>query len=101
MTRSPTSALVALFLLLAGAGPAQAGDDVCVTDWSEAAIIVKNEGLLTVDKLAEQAKAHNAGDIVKTTLCTENGKFVYRLVVREEKGQLKSLTVDAKTPFAR
>jgi len=41
------------------------------------------------------------GDVVKVTLCREEGRYVYRLVVRTPAGQHKSLTVDAKEPFAR
>jgi hypothetical protein len=94
-------ALAGIWAFIVGAAPALAGDNPCVNDWSEAAVIVKSEGLLPVDKLAELVKVHKAGDIVKTTLCKEKDTYAYKIVVRDAKGQLKSLTLDAKTPFAK
>jgi hypothetical protein len=34
-------------------------------------------------------------------LCEDNGSFVYKLVTREPKGQVKTLTIDARRPFVR
>lgn len=75
--------------------------DACIADWSVAAGVVKKEGLATVELLTRAAKSAGVGRIVRTTLCENNGKYVYRIVIRDSKGQLKSLTVDARKPFAR
>jgi len=87
--------------VLAGAAvasaPARAG--ACYPDWSDAAPIVKKEGLSTIEALAKTAKAKLSGDIVKTTLCEEGGGFVYRLLIREPAGRLVNRTVDARVPF--
>lgn len=95
-------AIIAILPAFAGplAGPAGAGE-TCFTDWSVAAPLVKKEGLATVEQLSQQARATGTGDIVRTTLCQDGSSFSYRIVVRDGKGQLKSLVVDARKPFQR
>jgi len=73
----------------------------CFPDWSIAAPIVHREKLATVEALSTIAATQIPGSIVKTTLCEENGIFVYRIVVREGDGKLTSRTVDARSPFGR
>jgi uncharacterized membrane protein YkoI len=80
--------------------PAGAGE-TCIADWSVAAGVVRKEGLATVEQLSQLARSSGAGEIVKTTLCEGEGSYRYRIVVKDGKGQLKSLVVDAKKPFAR
>jgi hypothetical protein len=72
----------------------------CINDWSEAAPIVRKEGLFTVEELTVAARAHIKGNIIKTTLCQDDGVWVFRLIVRH-KGNLSMMTVNAKTPFPR
>ena len=95
------SKIVAASILLAAAVltplPAHAGG--CYADWSEAAPVVMKEGLTTIEVLAKTARGKLSGDIVKTTLCEENGGFVYRLLIREPAGRLVNRTVDARIPF--
>jgi len=92
------SKIVAASMLLALAPlPAHAGG--CYADWSEAAPVVMKEGLTTIEALAKTARGKLSGDIVKTTLCEENGSFVYRLLIREQAGRLVNRTVDARLPF--
>jgi uncharacterized membrane protein YkoI len=90
--------LITMALILVSS-PA-AAESRCINDWSEAAPIVRNEGLYTVEKLTSEARGKIAGNIVKTTLCQDDGVWVFRLIVRV-KGHLKMMTVDAKTPFPR
>lgn len=78
---------------------AAAGDVACYADWSVAAPIVKQEGLATVEALTLAARAKLKGDILKTTLCRENGVYVYRVVLRGADGRLTQVTVNAKSPF--
>jgi len=73
----------------------------CITDWSLAAPIVHAQGLTTVEALSRIAATEMPGVIVKTTLCEEKGAFVYRILVRDERGKLTNRTVDARQPFAR
>lgn len=92
----------AVFLLLVGAFATDlAGADNCYADWSVAAPIVRKEGLTTVESLWKLAQAKIFGQIVKTTLCKERNRFVYRLVVRNPNGRLESKKVDARQPFKR
>lgn len=86
-------------LLAAGAAPIPAVAGNCYGDWSVAAPIVRKEGLATVEALSRLARSRLSGDIVKTTLCEEQGAFVYRLVIRDDAGRFKSRTVDARIPF--
>jgi hypothetical protein len=73
----------------------------CFTDWSAASIIVKAESLFPVDQLAKLAPSKLNADVVRSALCETQTGFVYKLVVRDKSGVLKSLTVDAKHPFDR
>ena len=102
MLRIPLKAAIPLMIFLAAglAAPALA-DDGCIDDWSTAAPVVKEEGLANVETVTELARSKVKGDVVKVTLCREDGRYVYRLVLRTATGKHKSLTVDAKEPFAR
>jgi hypothetical protein len=91
------SALVFLASAATASIPVRAAG--CYADWSEAAPIVMKEGLTTIEALAKTARTKLSGDIVKTTLCEENGGFVYRLLIREPAGKLVNRTVDARLPF--
>ena len=70
------------------AGPAMAeGPSKCFTSWSEAAPIVKREALAAVEQVSALARTSLTGaKIMKTTLCEEHGRYVYHLVVREQRG---------------
>jgi uncharacterized membrane protein YkoI len=68
----------------------------CFADWSTAVQVVKNESLLTVEQISAAAAGSIPGQIVKTTLCKEQGGYVYRLVVRDAGGQLRNIVVDAQ-----
>lgn len=75
--------------------------DACFSDWSAASIIVKAESLVTVEQLTKLAPAKLGGDVVRSALCETKSGFVYKLVIRDKTGQLKSHVVDAKHPFDR
>ncbi len=79
---------------------ASAPPDSCFAAWSDAAPVVQREALTAVRDLHAQARQRNLGDVVRVTLCTQDGRFVYRLIVREPKGRVVPLTVDARHPFA-
>ncbi len=71
-----------------------AGADGCLADWGKAGEIVRQQGLQTVEQLTKMPGVV-AGEIVKATLCAEQGGYVYRLVVRDKAGQLKNVVVSA------
>jgi|SRR5919108_919829 uncharacterized membrane protein YkoI len=92
--------LLALLALPAFAPrPALAQKAQCFADWSDAAAVVRKEGLIAVERLIRLWGGKLFGEIVKSTLCEHEGRYVYRLVVRKGKGQLKIVTVDARKPF--
>lgn len=72
----------------------------CIVDWSEAAPIVMRERLAPARHLQEMARVRLSGDIVRITLCREDDRFVYRLLLRDDRGRISNLTVDARQPFA-
>jgi uncharacterized membrane protein YkoI len=77
--------------------PRVAPEVKCWADWSDAAVIVRREALMPVERVNKIARdKHPGADIIKVTLCEEHGKFVYRLVLREKQGQLKSELLDAR-----
>ncbi len=92
-----------LVAAVAVTGPAMAdGPSKCFASWSEAAPIVKRESLAAVEQVSALARPSLSGaEIVKTTLCESQGRFVYHLVVREAKGQIKLVEVDARRPFGQ
>ena len=78
-------------------GAGVAADAKCWADWSEAAVIVRRETLMPVERVNKLARdRHPGAEVIKVTLCEEHGKFVYRLVLREKHGQLKSELLDAR-----
>jgi len=90
-------ALSASMALPANAAPAEAAS--CYDDWSDAAPVMLKEGLVGTKILHEQARQHLTGDLVRVTLCQEGDKFVYRLLMRDPRGWLNTITVDARHPF--
>jgi len=97
----PMRRIIFSLIAFAVALPPVGATDACIADWSIAAPIVHKEGLTTVETLSRIAAAEMPGNIVKTTLCEENGVFVYRILVRDAHGKLTGRTVDARAPFAR
>lgn len=97
----PARRIAFLTLSLLAALPPAPARAACIDDWSVAAPIVHKEGLATVEVLSRLAQAKISGSIVKTTLCEENGGYVYRLVIRDLQGRLSNRTVDARSPFGR
>ena len=62
-------------------------------------------GFVLQEKLASAKDVHQVarekldGELLRITLCEEKGQFVYKLVVQQEGGRLRYLTVDARAPF--
>lgn len=82
-------------MLSAGPAPAQPN---CIADWSEAAPIVRREGLATMERVGRIMRDGAAMSIVTSALCTSDGRYVYRLIVRGAGGSLRTLIVDARQP---
>ena len=94
----PTLSLMLLALTLA-ASQSLAQADACFSDWSAASVLIRTEGLVTIDHLTKLAPAKLGGEVVRSALCETKSGYVYKLIVRDKSGQLKTHVVDAKTPF--
>lgn len=70
----------------------------CIVDWSEAAPIVRREGLATIERVSRIMRDGAAKEIVTSALCTTEGRYVYRITVRGAGGGLRTLIVDARQP---
>lgn len=90
-----------MFVLVSAIATDRAGAVNCYADWSVAAPIVRKQGLTTVETLWKLAQSKIFGEIVRTTLCEENGGFIYQLLVRDPNGRLVNKKVDARRPFKR
>jgi hypothetical protein len=69
--------------------------ETCYADWGAAAQIVRQFNLITVDRLSREMVGGIGGQIVKTTLCKDGDDYIYKLVVREPTGQLKTVVMGA------
>ena len=91
--------VIVITALPAQAAPAHA--TTCFDDWSDAAPVMLKEKLVGTRELHEQARQHLPGDLVHITLCREEHRFFYRLLMRDLVGRLTAVTVDARRPFER
>jgi hypothetical protein len=71
----------------------------CFADWSDAVPVVQREALTAVRDIHSLARQRRLGDVVRVTLCSDEGRYVYRLLLREPKGAIVSMMVDARRPF--
>ncbi len=99
----PKHNTIGLLLALTLAGASVIGEaaaqPTCLSDWSVAGPIVRREGLATIEQVGQLAQQISALTIVNSALCRTGGRYVYRLVVRDHAGKMRTLFVDAKTPF--
>jgi uncharacterized membrane protein YkoI len=105
MSKSLRALALGLSLIVAGPNPylaatAQA-EPACWPEWSEAAAVVERERLTSAKGVNSLARQHIGGDLVRITLCTQDGAYVYRLLVRNAQGHVATVTVDARRPFDR
>lgn len=102
MTSRPKVCLLVWLALALAAAPAIAapGDADCIEDWSVASGIVAAEKLKPVEELSPLVGQALNGVIVRTLLCREGGKYLYRIVVRDRRGKLSKHKVDARQPAA-
>ncbi|MGF1650350.1 MAG: hypothetical protein ACFCUN_07860 [Hyphomicrobiaceae bacterium] len=93
--------LAALLLLAPITRAGHAGETAaeCYSDWSQASQVVAREQLASIDVLATAAKATEGAELVTTVLCQMSGAYVYRIVLREPGGRLRTATVNARRPF--
>ncbi|MEL7047691.1 MAG: hypothetical protein AAFO75_01810, partial [Pseudomonadota bacterium] len=81
---------------------AVSGNMECVSDWSEASIIVRRNGLAEINDVARTVLSVGYSEVLKSRLCIDGAEingdgYVYDLVARDEQGRLKRIILDAKT----
>ena len=60
---------------------------------------MRKEGLAPIEKVGRLARDRASVEIITSTLCRAEDRYVYRLMVRGEHGALRTLVVDARRPF--
>jgi uncharacterized membrane protein YkoI len=104
MTTMDILKIVAVALAIQAVGvmslrSASAKAEACLDDWTQAAPIVRDNGLTPAKDLKALAKDHVEGDLKKVSLCQSDGKYVYQLMFIQGDGTVVDLEVDAKTPW--
>ncbi len=84
---------IAAFASVAAVAPAYAG---CMPLGSAGGLISKN-GLIPGKAAVNKAQAKGGGKVIKIVLCQNGNSFVYRATVLSNKGDVKNVTVNAKT----
>ena len=83
----------AAFLMTAGVPPAHAG---CVP-WKSAGKVISKNGLVPGNVIYKKVKSKTGGKVISANLCENGGRFVYKIKVLGKKGDVKTLSVDAKS----
>lgn len=94
-SKNAVGAFAPLFICLAGSTVADAKTVQCFEDWSVASRIVAQERLVSVEDLSGRLVKPGRA-LIRTTLCREHGRYVYRVLLRDRHGNIGKLTVDAE-----
>ncbi len=89
-------AVLALAACVTTAGAASEPSNICFSNWSDAAPIVAREGLLAARDIQAVSRRRRSGDVVRITLCREETGYVYLLLLRDERGRISNLKIDAQ-----
>lgn len=92
---APVAAAAFAVASVAVAPVAHAGG--CLENWAEAAEVVAREKLVTIETLTAMTR-RQAGEVVRSALCREDGRYIYRVVLRKPGGGLRNIAVDARQP---
>ncbi|BAQ17983.1 hypothetical protein GL4_2549 [Methyloceanibacter caenitepidi] len=84
---------IAAFASLAAVAPAHAG---CMPLGSAGGLISKN-GLIPGKAAVNKAQSKGGGKVIKIVLCQNGNSFVYQATVLSNKGDVKNVSVNAKT----
>jgi len=91
--RQTAIAALAVVMMTAAVAPAHAG---CLP-WKSAGAIISQNSLVPGNVIYQKVQSKTGGKVISATLCENGGKFVYKIVVLGKKGDVKNLTVDART----
>lgn len=95
MCRVKEAAVAAIVGLLLTAG-GQAAEQNCLP-WASAAPVIAKNSLLPANVIYQMVQSRTGGQIIHATLCDQDGRFIYKLVVLGAKGDVSNVTVDALT----
>ncbi len=84
---------LAAFLMPTGVSPAYAD---CVP-WKSAGKVISKNGLVPGNEIYNRVKSKTGGKVISANLCENGGRFVYKIKVLGKKGDVKNITVDAKS----
>ena len=101
MTKLLTTIAFATFAGLAASPLPVAEDGVrpCLDDWSVAGRIVRERALVPPKRIRKLARKAYPGELIKMALCKNGERHYYRLVIFEASGKLRTITIDAASPF--
>jgi len=81
-------------LLLTATG--QAAEPNCLP-WASAPPVIKQNSLLPANVIYQMVQSRTGGQIIHASLCDQDGRFFYKLVVLGARGDVTNVTVDALT----
>jgi uncharacterized membrane protein YkoI len=96
MRRAITQAVIAAVIGLVLTAAGQAAEPNCLP-WASAAPVIAQNSLLPANIIYQMVQSRTGGQIIHASLCDENGRFLYKLVVLGAKGDVSNVTVDALT----
>ena len=65
--------------------------------WSAAGPVIQKNGLIPAGRIYNQIQSRHGGQIIKATLCRSGNSFRYKFTVLSPKGDVKTVSVDART----
>jgi uncharacterized membrane protein YkoI len=81
---------------LVSVAPGHAAEQNCLP-WSDAAPVIAKNSLLPANVIYQMVQSRTGGQIIHASLCQDDGRFIYKLVVLGAKGDVNNVTVDALT----
>lgn len=100
MTPRLLTLLAVIFPLAALSGSVAAAQvapapGTCLDNWSDAAPIVASEGLIPARDIQLYSRRRHGSDVVRITLCREASGYIYRLLLRDDRGRLSHVRIEA------
>lgn len=93
MRRFAIVAVLTAVMLTVAVPSARAG---CVP-WKSAGALISQNSLIPGNVIYNKVKSKTGGKVISANLCQNGNKFVYKIKVLGKKGNVKNLTVDART----
>ncbi len=87
------SAALTTVILIAAVPPARAA---CVP-WRSAGALISQNSLVPGNVIYKKVQAKTGGKVISANLCQNGSNFVYKVVVLGKKGDVKNLTINART----